>query len=150
MQTLNNTPTEIEWRVYRGDSSSLTILLKDDQGKIVRDAQGVLCLARRYPQDAEVLCLLNSYFGTVPPQNNQGDASSGVITIEIPWQRLIYPTDNQGNPIDPTQVAQPHAWGKEFYFDVQIYISGKTQTILKVKVNVETDISRGEGFNNGN
>lgn len=148
MQTINNVPTEIEWRVYRGDDSKLTILLKDSKGKPITNATGMFCVARRFPQDHEVLAFMSSYFGTTPPQGDQGDPSTGVITIEIPWNQLIYPTDNQGFPVDPDQVGNPHAWGKTFYFDVQLFFENKSFTILKARVEVETDVSRGEGFNN--
>ena len=135
MQTLNNVPTEIEWRVYRGDTSKLTIQLKDDEGKTVTNAQSIFCLARRYPNDPEVLAFLNTYFGTTPPQQgSQGDATTGIITIEIPWGQLI------------EQTQDPFAWGKQFYFDVQVYFQDSgTVTILKVKVDVESDVSRGQG-----
>jgi len=150
MQTINNVPTEIEWRVYRGDDSKLTIFLKDSEGKPITNATNMFVLARRYPQDAEILSFMDSWFGTTPPNNGtQGDSSTGIITVGIPWNRLIYPTDNQGNPIDPNQVAQPHAWGKQFYFDVQLYFASSNSqvTILKVKVDIETDVARGEGVN---
>lgn len=137
MQTLNNVPTEIEWRVYRGDTSKLTIQLKDDEGKTVTNAQGIFCLARRYPNDPEILAFMNSYFGTTPPPQgatNQGDATTGIITVEIPWGQLIQ------------QDLDPFAWGKQFYFDVQVYFQDSgTVTILKVKVDVESDVSRGQG-----
>ena len=140
MQTLNNVPTEIEWRVYRGDNSKLTIQLKDDQGNIP-NPDGVCCVARRYPTDPEILAQMSSYFGTTPPQqgsNNQGDTSSGIITVEIPWQSLDIQQD-------------PFAWGKQFYFDVQLWFQGAQTTILKVKVDVESDVSRNQGVNfNGN
>lgn len=136
MQTLNNVPTEIEWRVYRGDTSKLTIQLKDDEGKTVTTAQNLFCLARRYPNDPEVLGFLNAYFSTTPPQqgaNNQGDATTGIITVEIPWGALNLQED-------------PFAWGKQFYFDVQVQFQDtSTVTILKVKVDVESDVSRGQG-----
>ncbi len=139
MQTLNNVPTEIEWRVYRGDYSKLTIQVKDDQGNIPTP-DGVFCVARRYPTDPEILAMLNVYFGTTPPQqgsNNQGDASTGIVTVEIPWNQLI-------------QSAQdPFAWGKQFYFDVQLWFQGAPTTVLKVKVDVESDVSRGQGVPNG-
>ena len=133
MQTLNNVPTEIEWRVYRGDKSTLTIQIKDDEGKTVTNAQSIFCLARKFPNDPEVLGFLNSWFGTTPPaqgSNNQGDATTGIITVEIPWDQ---------NP-------DPFYWGKQFYFDVQLYFfdSGNV-TILKVKVDVESDVSRSQG-----
>jgi hypothetical protein len=134
MQTLNNVPTEIEWRVYRGDTSKLTIQLKDDEGKTVTNAQNIFCLARKFPNDPEVLGFLSSYFGTTPPaqgSGSQGDATTGIITVEIPW----------GN-----QNEDPFFWGKQFYFDVQVQFQDSgTVTILKVKVDVESDVSRGQG-----
>lgn len=139
MQTLNNVPTEIEWRVYRGDTSKLTIQLKDDEGKTVTNAQNVFCLARRYPNDPEVLAFLSFYFGTTPPQQGQGqgDATTGIITVDIPWNSLDMQQD-------------PFAWGKQFYFDVQVNFQDLgTVTILKVKVDVESDVSRGQGVPNG-
>lgn len=136
MQTLNNVPTEIEWRVYRGDTSKLTIQLKDDEGKTVTNAQNIFCLARKFPNDPEVLGFLSSYFGTTPPaqgSNSQGDATTGVITVEIPWG----------------QNEDPFYWGKQFYFDVQVnFPNTGSVTILKVKVDVESDVSRGQGVNN--
>jgi len=133
MQTLNNVPTEIEWRVYRGDTSRLTIQLKDDEGKTVTDAQGMFCLARKFPNDPEVLGFLSSWFGTTPPAPNsgsQGDATTGIITVEIPWYNS----------------EDPFYWGKQFYFDVQLNFADiGTVTILKVKVDVESDVSRGQG-----
>ena len=138
MQTLNNVPTEIEWRVYRGDTSKLTIQLKDDEGKTFTDAQGLFSVARRYPNDPEVLAFMSFWFGTTPPppnSNYQGDASTGIITIEIPWAQLDIQQD-------------PFAWGKQFYFDVQVYTSSGVFTILKVKVDVESDVSRQQGINN--
>ncbi len=140
MQTLNNVPTEIEWRVYRGDYSKLTIQLRDDQGNIPTP-EGLFCVARRYPNDPEVLAMMSSYFGTTPPppnSNSQGDTSSGIITIEIPWNALDMQQD-------------PFAWGKQFYFDVQLWFQGTQTTVLKVKVDVESDVSRSQGVNfNGN
>lgn len=148
MQTINNVPTEIEWRVYRGDKSVLTLFLKDANGKPITNAQGVFCVARRFPQDHEVLSHMNTWFGTTRPEDGtQGDPSTGIIQVEIPWDNLIYPRDNQGNPIDPNQVAQPHIWGKQFYFDVQLQFENEVFTIVKVKVEIETDVSRGEGLN---
>jgi hypothetical protein len=138
MQTLNNVPTEIEWRVYRGDYSKLTIQLKDDQGNIPTP-DGVFCIARRYPTDPEILAQMNVYFGTTPPppnSPNQGDASSGIITVEIPWQQLNLQED-------------PFAWGKQFYFDVQLWFQGAQTTVLKVKVDVESDVSRAQGVYQG-
>jgi hypothetical protein len=136
MQTLNNVPTEIEWRVYRGDTSKLTIQLKDDEGKTVTNAQNIFCLARKFPNDPEVLGFLSSWFGTTPPpqgSNSQGDATTGIITVDIPWQQLDMQND-------------PFAWGKQFYFDVQVNFQDLgTVTILKVKVDVESDVSRGQG-----
>jgi len=133
MQTLNNVPTEIEWRVYRGDTSRLTIQLKDDEGKTVTDAQGMFCLARKFPNDPEVLGFLSSWFGTTPPAPNsgsQGDATTGIITVEIPWYNS----------------EDPFYWGKQFYFDVQLNFADiGTVTILKVKVDVESDVSRAQG-----
>jgi len=133
MQTLNNVPTEIEWRVYRGDTSRLTIQLKDDEGKTVTDAQGIFCLARKFPNDPEILGFLSSWFGTTPPAPNsgsQGDATTGIITVEIPWYNS----------------EDPFFWGKQFYFDVQLNFADiGTVTILKVKVDVESDVSRGQG-----
>jgi len=133
MQTLNNVPTEIEWRVYRGDTSRLTIQLKDDEGKTVTDAEGMFCLARKFPNDPEVLGFLSSWFGTTPPAPNsgsQGDATTGIITVEIPWYNS----------------EDPFFWGKQFYFDVQLNFADiGTVTILKVKVDVESDVSRGQG-----
>jgi hypothetical protein len=137
MQTLNNVPTEIEWRVYRGDNSKLTIQLKDDQGNIPTP-DGVFCVARRYPTDPEILAQMNVYFGTTPPppnSPNQGDATTGIITVEIPWQRLNMQQD-------------PFAWGKQFYFDVQLWFQGAQTTVLKVKVDIESDVSRGQGVPN--
>ena len=148
MQTINNVPTEIEWRVYRGDDSTLTIFLKDAYGKPITNANSIFCIARRFPQDHEVLSFMNVWFGTTRPEDGtQGDPNTGIIQVEIPWENLIYPRDNQGNPIDPNQVPQPHVWGKQFYFDVQLFFGNDNLTILKVKVNVETDVSRGEGLN---
>jgi hypothetical protein len=138
MQTLNNVPTEIEWRVYRGDTSRLTIQLKDDDNNIPTP-DGLFVVARRYPNDPEILAMMSSWFGTTPPppnSNNQGEASSGIITIEIPWGQLIQETQD------------PFAWGKQFYFDVQLYFQGAQVTILKVKVDVESDVSRGQGVPN--
>ena len=138
MQTLNNVPTEIEWRVYRGDNSKLTIQLKDDQGN-TPIADGVFCVARRYPTDPEMLAFMQSYFGTTPPpqgSNNQGDATTGIITVEIPWQTLNMQED-------------PFAWGKQFYFDVQLWFQGAQTTVLKVKVDVESDVSRAQGVYQG-
>jgi len=133
MQTLNNVPTEIEWRVYRGDKSRLTIQIKDDEGKTVTDAQGIFCLARKFPNDPEILGFLSSWFGTTPPAPNsgsQGDATTGIITVEIPWYNS----------------EDPFFWGKQFYFDVQLNFADiGTVTILKVKVDVESDVSRGQG-----
>jgi hypothetical protein len=133
MQTLNNVPTEIEWRVYRGDTSRLTIQLKDDEGKTVTDAQGIFCLARKFPNDPEILGFLSSWFGTTPPAPNsgsQGDATTGIITVEIPWYNS----------------EDPFFWGKQFYFDVQLNFADiGTVTILKVKVDVESDVSRAQG-----
>jgi hypothetical protein len=133
MQTLNNVPTEIEWRVYRGDTSKLTIQLKDDEGKTVTNAQNIFCLARKFPNDPEVLGFLSSWFGTTPPaqgSNSQGDASTGVITVEIPWG----------------QSQDPFYWGKQFYFDVQVnFPNTGSVTIVKVKVDVESDVSRSQG-----
>jgi hypothetical protein len=63
MQTLNNVPTEIEWRVYRGDKSTLTIQLKDDEGNTVTNALSLFCLARKFPNDPEVLGFLSSPIG---------------------------------------------------------------------------------------
>ena len=141
MQTLNNVPTEIEWRVYRGDYSRLTIQLRDDEGSIPTP-DGVLCVARKYPNDPEILAMMNVWFGTTPPPPNtpnQGDASTGVVTVEIPWQNLI------------NQQQDPFAWGKQFYFDVQLWFQGLQTTILKVKVDVESDVSRAQGVpNSGN
>jgi hypothetical protein len=137
MQTLNNVPTEIEWRVYRGDTSKLTIQLKDAQGNIPTP-DGVFVVARRYPTDPEILAMLNVYFGTTPPpqgSQNQGDATTGIITVEIPWQQLNMQED-------------PFAWGKQFYFDVQLYFQGAQTTVLKVKVDVESDVSRAQGVPN--
>lgn len=138
MQTLNNVPTEIEWRVYRGDTSKLTIQLKDDEGKTVTNASSIFCLARKFPTDPEVLGYLSSWFGTTPPpqgSNSQGDATTGIITVDIPW---IHSED-------------PFYWGKQFYFDVQVsFQDSGTVTILKVKVDVESDVSREQGTNNGN
>ncbi len=133
MQTLNNVPTEIEWRVYRGDKSRLTIQIKDDEGNTVTNAQNIFCLARKFPNDPEVLGFLSSWFGTTPPtqgSNSQGDATTGIIKVEIPWD----------------QTADPFYWGKQFYFDVQVHFpdSGNV-TILKVKVDVESDVSRSQG-----
>lgn len=137
MQTLNNVPTEIEWRVYRGDTSRLTIQLKDDDNNIpIPD--GLFVVARRYPNDPEILAMMASYFGTTPPpqgSNSQGDNSSGIITVEIPWGALDMQQD-------------PFAWGKQFYFDVQLWFQGAPTTILKVKVDVESDVSRGQGVPN--
>jgi hypothetical protein len=138
MQTLNNVPTEIEWRVYRGDYSKLTIQLKDSEGNIPTP-DGVFVVARRYPTDPEILAMLNVHFGTTPPpqgSNNQGDASTGIITITIPWEQLIQ------------QTQDPFAWGKQFYFDVQLYFQGAQTTVLKVKVDIESDVSRGQGVPN--
>lgn len=138
MQTLNNVPTEIEWRVYRGDTSRLTIQLKDDDNNIPTP-DGLFVVARRYPNDPEILSVMNSWFGTTPPtqgSNSQGDATSGIITVEIPWQSLI------------SQTQDPFAWGKQFYFDVQLWFQGAIATILKVKVDVESDVSRGQGVPN--
>lgn len=133
MQTLNNVPTEIEWRVYRGDTSKLTIQLKDDEGKTVTNAQDIFCLARKFPNDPEVLGFLSSYFGTTPPaqgSGSQGDASTGVITVDIPWFNS----------------EDPFFWGKQFYFDVQVnFPNTGSVTILKVKVDVESDVSRQQG-----
>lgn len=139
MQTLNNVPTEIEWRVYRGDTSKLTIQLKDDEGKTVTNAQNIFCLARKFPTDPEVLGFLSSYFGTTPPpqgSNSQGDATTGIITVEIPWN------ENQ----------DPFFWGKQFYFDLQVnFPDTGSVTIVKVKVDVESDVTRSQGVpNNGN
>ena len=134
MQTLNNVPTEIEWRVYRGDNSKLTIQLKDDEGNIPTP-DGVFVVARRYPNDPEILSMMSSYFGSTPPPQgaqNQGDASTGIITVEIPWQSLNLQED-------------PFAWGKQFYFDVQLWFQGAQTTVLKVKVDVESDVSRSQG-----
>jgi hypothetical protein len=139
MQTLNNVPTEIEWRVYRGDNSKLTIQLKDDEGNPVTNADGVFCVARRYPTDPEILAMMNVWFGSTPPDNNaqnQGDASTGIVTVEIPWQSLNMQQD-------------PFAWGKQFYFDVQLFFQGVQTTILKVKVDVESDVSRAQGVPQG-
>ena len=139
MQTLNNVPTEIEWRVYRGDYSKLTIQLKDDQGNIPTP-DGVFCVARKYPNDPEILAMLNVYFGTTPPApntNSQGDASTGIITITIPWEQLTQ------------QTQDPFAWGKQFYFDVQLWFQGTQTTVLKVKVDVESDVSRAQGVYQG-
>lgn len=140
MQTLNNVPTEIEWRVYRGDYSKLTIQLRDDQGNIPTP-EGLFCVARRYPNDPEALAQMSSWFGTTPPppnSNSQGDSSTGIITIEIPWNQLDIQQD-------------PFAWGKQFYFDVQLWFQGTQTTVLKVKVDVESDVSRSQGVNfNGN
>ena len=134
MQTLNNVPTEIEWRVYRGDNSKLTIQLKDDEGKPVTNADGVFCVARRYPTDPEILAMMNVWFGSTPPtENSQGDPSTGIVTVEIPWTQLI------------NQTQDPFAWGKQFYFDVQLWFQGTQTTILKVKVDVESDVSRAQG-----
>jgi hypothetical protein len=132
MQTLNNVPTEIEWRVYRGDRSRLTIQLKDDEGKTVTTAQNIFCLARKFPNDPEVLGFLSSWFGTTPPQQGQGqgDATTGIITVEIPWFNS----------------EDPFFWGKQFYFDVQVNFPDLGNvTILKVKVDVESDVSRQQG-----
>ena len=137
MQTLNNVPTEIEWRVYRGDYSKLTIQLKDDEGNIP-NPEGIFCVARKYPNDPEILAMMNVYFGSTPPQqgsNNQGDSSTGIITIEIPWNQLDIQQD-------------PFAWGKQFYFDVQLWFQGTQTTVLKVKVDVESDVSRAQGVPN--
>lgn len=139
MQTLNNVPTEIEWRVYRGDTSRLTIQLMDDEGKDIPTPNGLFCVARRYPTDPEILAMMSYWFGTTPPQqgsNSQGDATSGVITIEIPWGQLIQETQD------------PFAWGKQFYFDVQLWFQNAQVTILKVKVDVESDVSRAQGVPN--
>jgi len=134
MQTLNNVPTEIEWRVYRGDKSTLTIQIKDDEGKTVTNAQSIFCLARKFPNDPEVLGFLNTYFGTTPPpqgSNSQGDATTGIITVDIPWFN---------------SEEDPFYWGKQFYFDVQVnFPETGSVTILKVKVDVESDVSRGQG-----
>jgi hypothetical protein len=136
MQTLNNVPTEIEWRVYRGDNSKLTIQLKDGEGNIP-NPDGLFVVARRYPTDPEILAQMNAYFGSTPPsQNSQGDASSGIITVEIPWQQLNLQED-------------PFAWGKQFYFDVQLFFQGAQTTVLKVKVDVESDVSRAQGVYQG-
>lgn len=136
MQTLNNVPTEIEWRVYRGDNSRLTIQLKDDDNT-TPTPDGILCVARRYPNDPEILAMMNVWFGTTPPNNmTQGDPSTGIITVEIPWQSLI------------NQSQDPFAWGKQFYFDVQLWFQGAQVTILKVKVDVESDVSRAQGVPN--
>ena len=136
MQTLNNVPTEIECRVYRGDTSKLTIQLKADEGKAVTNAESLFCVARKFPNDPEILGFLNSYFGSTPPPQgaqNQGDATRGIITIDIPWN----------------QNEDPFSWGKQFYFDVQVNFSDSgTVTILKVKVDVESDVSRSQGINN--
>jgi hypothetical protein len=136
MQTLNNVPTEIEWRVYRGDTSKLTIQLKDDEGKPVTNAQSMFCLARKFPNDPEILGHLSSWFGTTPPpqgSNNQGDATTGIITVDIPWFTS----------------EDPFFWGKQFYFDVQVnFPDSGSVTILKVKVDVESDVSREQGINN--
>ena len=132
MQTLNNVPTEIEWRVYRGDRSRLTIQLKDDEGKTVTTAQNIFCLARKFPNDPEVLGFLSSWFGTTPPQQGQGqgDATTGIIIVEIPWFNS----------------EDPFFWGKQFYFDVQVNFPDLGNvTILKVKVDVESDVSRQQG-----
>ena len=138
MQTLNNVPTEIEWRVYRGDYSKLTIQLKDSEGNIPTP-DGIFCVARRYPTDPEILAQMNTYFGTTPPPQgatNQGDATTGIITVVIPWQTLNMQED-------------PFAWGKQFYFDVQLWFQGAQTTVLKVKVDVESDVSRAQGVYQG-
>jgi hypothetical protein len=138
MQTLNNVPTEIEWRVYRGDYSKLTIQLKDSEGNIP-NPDGLFVIARRYPNDPEMLAQMNAFFGTTPPPQgaqNQGDASTGIITVEIPWQQLNMQQD-------------PFAWGKQFYFDVQLFFQGAQTTILKVKVDIESDVSRAQGVYQG-
>lgn len=133
MQTLNNVPTEIEWRVYRGDNAKLTIQLKDAEGNIPTP-DGVFCVARRYPTDPEILAMMNVWFGsTAPQEGSQGDASTGIVTVEIPWTQLI------------NQTQDPFAWGKQFYFDVQLWFQGTQTTILKVKVDVESDVSRAQG-----
>lgn len=148
MQTINNVPTEIEWRVYRGDNSTLTIFLKDANGKPITNAESIFCVARRFPQDHEILSWMNVWFGTNRPNDGtQGDPSTGIIQVNIPWENLIYPRDNQGNPVNPNQIPQPHAWGKGFYFDVQLNFQNEVFTIVKVKVDIETDVSRNEGFN---
>ena len=137
MQTLNNVPTEIEWRVYRGDTSRLTIQLKDDDNNIPTP-DGLFVVARRYPNDPEILAMMSYYFGITPPpqgSNSQGDATSGIITVEIPWNALDMQQD-------------PFAWGKQFYFDVQLWFQGAPTTILKVKVDVESDVSRNQGVPN--
>lgn len=138
MQTLNNVPTEIEWRVYRGDNSKLTIQLRDSEGNIPTP-DGLFCVARRYPTDPEILAQMNAWFGTTPPpqgSNSQGDATTGIVTVEIPWQTLNMQED-------------PFAWGKQFYFDVQLWFQGAQTTVLKVKVDVESDVSRAQGVYQG-
>lgn len=152
MKTINNVPTEIEWRVYRGDTSVLTIFLKDENGKPLTDINGFYQpIARRYPTDAEALATLNSWWGVGMPIQNEQRGPQEALQIMIPWQSLTYPTDNFGVPLDPNQVPQPFAWGKEFYFDLQLSKQLNNNqsaqiTVLKVKVVVESDVTRGQGL----
>lgn len=136
MQTINIVPTEIEWRVYRGDTAKLTIFMKDTDGNPVTGAQGVQAQARTYPTDTQMLGSLNCYFGLTPPEDGeQGDMDSGIITVQIPWTQFTQP-NNQG------QETYPFALGKQFYFDVQVYLPNRQVTIVKVKVDIESDVTR--------
>lgn len=52
MDIISNVPATLEWRVYKGDTANMTILVKDDQGvDIDLDAYEIIGQIRQDPAD---------------------------------------------------------------------------------------------------
>jgi len=56
MDIISNVPATLEWRIYKGDTSTMTILVQDDQGKDIDvSAYDFLGQIRQDPTDADEL-----------------------------------------------------------------------------------------------
>lgn len=77
METLNLQPPSIEWRVYRNDSTPMTILLADSEGRELDLTDWTFAgKVREYPTDATVITTL-----AIVKNGN-------VLTIELDTENL--------------------------------------------------------------
>jgi hypothetical protein len=77
METLNLQPPTIEWRVYRNDTSPMTILLADSEGRDLDLTDWTFAgKVREYPADATVVTTL-----AIVKNGN-------VLTIELDTEQL--------------------------------------------------------------
>jgi hypothetical protein len=77
METLNLQPPSIEWRVYRNDSTPMTILLADSEGRELDLTDWTFAgKVREYPTDAAVVTTLAIV------------KNSNVLTVELDTENL--------------------------------------------------------------